>query len=1104
MTLLIELVALLATALLAWAGTDAAVAHALAKGAESTAAATRTAAEVHAQALRGTITFVAGVLALALGRFVSARRGRVNVPAPVILPAMCAAAALGLALQMGYGDPLHWQFWPGPEFAKGFGLAALAGAVVLILPWDPVAIMRPFHAVLPVLMVGVFVALAIFGSGTELAEDTLINLGGFQPLELVKVVFVLYLGHSLGSRAQKLRHQRDRILGLDFPRKRLLLPAVLVLAVLFASFIAVHDLGPLLILSLVFLTLFYVATRASGWVLVAVVLVVGFVWLAVQVPAISGSPKVALRMNMWLHPWTNAQPNGDQGALARWALAAGGVRGQGLGYAPPSALPAGHTDLVIAHLTEETGAVGLVMYLLCLAGIAGQGLVIAALNRTPERAVTAAGLSVLLVAQWMVIFAGTTSLLPLTGVPAPYLSFGKTSMIVFVLVGAMLTRLAEDGRARELTTELGELRRGTLFVLAAVLVVMGVGIAVGVTESVGMADETSVRGVITHLAPEPGYPRGRVVEKFDPRLVQIASRIPRGPIVDREGRLIAGVDASGERTYPLGAAMGTLLGPPDSVILRPLWMLERLLAAKVRGYPEREDGHALWTAREKEGGERLLFIVDSHDERPEDRARAESLSGGDEVRLLPLPSPDYRPLLPILRAGGSGRAAAVADFTSQVERRTAHLTIDARLQKEAAEIIRRHAAKGSVGAGAAVVMDANTGQVLARVQWPDFDPGDPDVRDRISTPGFPNDKDRKWAGYYGAWPDKTGFRGIYQGGSAAKLFTSLVAARAGLLGGGGGVCPVKAGPHFACVSRDAQGPFFIKPGWYKAVHDHPLDDPHGNIEFIRGLAVSCNVYFGQLGLQLGADAFKQMVKDGVEIGWPGWYEPGKPGSRDLALTAFGQHAAMMSVSQAARLVSTIGGGGVYRRCPASLEQGVPCDEKKVIPDPQTLVPVLAGMEQVMLSGTGRGVTAAKTLPPGVRVYGKTGTADSIGIEEEKPWGVEKGVYGKPHGWFTAIVEPVTNGPSCRPGGARRLAFAVVVPRSGMGAVFAGPAAAEIITAAWKLGYFGDPKELEKAAAGVPPVAPVAPGTASPGPAPAATPPPPATPAPRPPANPSTD
>ena len=86
--------------------------------------------------------FGAGVLALIIGRFVSARRGRVNVPAPVILPAMCAAAVLGLALQMGYGDPLHWQFWPGPEFARGFALAALIGLWVTLRSTDYGAIAR--------------------------------------------------------------------------------------------------------------------------------------------------------------------------------------------------------------------------------------------------------------------------------------------------------------------------------------------------------------------------------------------------------------------------------------------------------------------------------------------------------------------------------------------------------------------------------------------------------------------------------------------------------------------------------------------------------------------------------------------------------------------------------------------------------------------------------------------------------------------------------------------------------------------------------------------------------------------------------------------------
>jgi hypothetical protein len=248
-------------------------------------------------------------------------------------------------------------------------------------------------------------------------------------------------------------------------------------------------------------------------------------------------------------------------------------------------------------------------------------MVIAAMNRTAERVVTAAGLSVLLIAQWMVIFAGTTTLLPLTGVPAPYLSFGKTSMVVFVLVAAMLARLAENGEARELTNELGELRRGCLLVLIGVLIVLGTGIGVAVVEGVVLADQTSLRGVVTHLAPEPGYPRGRVIEKHDPRLESIAARIPRGPIVDRTGQLIAGVDADGNRTYPLGDALGTLLGPPEDVVLRPLWMLERQLGTKVRGYGEHEDGFALWLAREKEAASGCCSWSPSHEEKPRTEPR---------------------------------------------------------------------------------------------------------------------------------------------------------------------------------------------------------------------------------------------------------------------------------------------------------------------------------------------------------------------------------------------------------------------------------------------------------------------------------------------------
>jgi cell division protein FtsW (lipid II flippase) len=1087
MGLIVELLGMAVIAALGALGARTGVAHALAKAAELGGTEVRTAAEVQAATVTATLYYLGGMAALILGRLVSGRRGRVNIPAHGILPATVGAIAMGFALQMSYGDPLHRSVWPGPDFAQGVALAGAIAAVVLLLPRDPVALAAPVYGVLPALIVGVFIALWLFGQGTEEAEDTLINLAGFQPLELVKLAFVLFLGLFLGRRAAKLRYQRDRLFGLSFPRRRHILPAIAVFLALFLSFVAVNDLGPLLILSLVFLALFYVVTRAGGWVVAAVLMVVVLVAVAVQVPAISGSQKVALRMHMWLDPWENAQPNGDQGALARWAIAAGHIKGRGLGYAPAYGLPAGHTDLVLAHLAEELGAFGMLLYLFCLGVIAWQGFLVALQGRTPERSVTAAGLATLLVAQWLVIFAGNTGMLPLTGVPVPFLSYGKTHMVTFVLVAAMLARLAEDGRAREATGELLELTRGALPVLAAVLIAVAGGAVVAVAEGVLLADKTSLRGAITTLAPEPGYPTGRVTERYDPRFDEIARRIPRGPILDRDERVIAGVDEGGNRTYPLGDAMGTLLGPPEQIILRPPWMLERLLAHRVRGYPERPDGNALWLAEVPEGGERLLFIVHSQEEKPEDRARAEAMGGGAPVRLLPLPSPDFTPLLPLLRAGPAEREARLARIVADVEARTARITVDARLQKATSDILKRAAQRGL--AAAAVVIDVNTGEVLARVQWPDLDPGDPGLLDRLRDPQFYS-RDPKFTGYYGPWPDKTGFRGVYQGGSAAKVFTGVVAARAGLLGAGT-ACPVKAGPSFACVHRDAEGPFFTRPGWYRSVHDHPLDNPHGHPDFVFGMAVSCNVYFGQLGLQLGPEAFSRLVDDGLEMGFGrGWYSPGKPGSRDLALTAFGQHASMMNVSQAARLVALVGGGGVYRRCPASLEKGVPCEQKPLVAEPAKVTPILSGMRAVMTAGTGKGLYTSPGLPAGLRVYGKTGTADAIGIKEELPWKVELGVYGKPHSWFLALAEPAAE-PECSPTVPRRLGVALVIPRGGLGALNAGPAAAEIINAAYKLELFGKPADLEKAAqAAVPPSAMGAP------PAGPSTPPAPASPPPR--------
>src|SRR5206468_2055149 len=139
--------------------------------------------------------------------------------------------------------------------------------------------------------------------------------------------------------------------------------------------------------------------------------------------------------------------------------------------------------------------------------------------------------------------------------------------------------------------------------------------------------------------------------------------------------------------------------------------------------------------------------------------------------------------------------------------RTVKLTLDGKLQTKVAELARAAAAAHHYVAVAAVILDVDTGQVLARVQVPDYDPNKPAwqvhvlAQTKPTAVGTSRTGDagaflRRFYGAYGEWPDKTGIQGMFQSGSVGKLFTALAAVRAG-----------HAGDRFTCKDEDAQGPY---------------------------------------------------------------------------------------------------------------------------------------------------------------------------------------------------------------------------------------------------------------------------------------------------------
>lgn len=999
------------------------------------------AAVIQAKLQTAQIHFALGGLALIVPRVVSLyfRRGN-HILTPFSLPAAYAALGLGFALQVGYGSPFA-STWPGPAFALGVLYAGIAAAVVLSIPGDIGRILAQARWVLLGLALLMFLLLGAYGLAPGRSGQT-INLWGFQPVELIKVCVALSVGAILGGRAWKLRWHRDQVGPLRLPRLRLLALALGTMLVAWLGLFAIKDFGPTLILAVVFVGLFYVVTRSPGWVLTGVVFTAAILVYYRFNPDSSPSSTLALRLDMWRDPWLNGRPNGDQLAMARWAMSAGGVGGSGIGAGVPGSLPAGHTDLIYAHLIEAGGWVGGVFYLTLLEFCVFDGMRVAALNRTPERVGMATALGLLLAGQAFVILGGTLGFFPLTGVVVPFLSFGKTGTIVLVCIVALIVRLGEDGHYAADTEELRELR-GAVHHLRWGLFVLGAGFSARTFElAVVGRDESSLRGVVTTLGD------GTPVVLHDPRLTGLASQVRRGSLLDRNGEVLAASATAGQRVNPLGDKLGTVLGPANNRLARAKWQVEAQLDARLRGWGDSVFAPEVWLGTVR-GRQQVVFAsasgLLSRDEQKRIATQRLAERGGQGTpRRVLLADPDYGVLLPIARASIDERAHQIAGLAADIDSRTVALSIDAKLQERVAAAARVAAARSKVGAAAIAVLNANTGEILARAQWPDFDPG--------GTAWMPlrAAAEKKFMGIYGAWSDKTGAHGVFQAGSVFKPLTALVAVREGAVSAelAAGECPTSAAPSFACTGLTDAKTSFTLPGWKTPIHDYSDGGARGEVDLIDAITQSSNVYFGQLALKLGPDGFRRLRKDGVEFGNPGLLAEtdgaftgvGEGGSRRLAQTGFGQGAGSWSVLQAARLIGAVANGGHYLRCSSTMEKSAPCERIELLPPGASAEPILAGMKGVMERGTG----AKLAKVPGVRIYGKTGTADAPGTRDEAAWGIRPGQSTTPHSWFVAIAEG-NEAPACAPTG-NRFVVAAVVPHGGFGASAAGPLAVEAIRA----------------------------------------------------------
>jgi cell division protein FtsW len=261
-----------------------------------------------------------------------------------------------------------------------------------------------------------------------------IQVGPFslQPSELAKFA-VVAAGASL------LSHNVGR---LESEPLRWMLPLFAIVGVVSLLVLVQPDLGTMTIIAgTAFLLMFVAGVRLR---LLATTLVL---WGAVGASLILGESYRRTRFFSFLHPWSDPQNTGYQIVQSLIALGSGHLFGVGLGASRQKWMyvPNAHTDFIFSILGEELGLIGEVVVLALFVMLVYAGIRIAL--RAPDAfgRLLAGGITAWLGLQALVNLGAVTGVLPITGVPLPFVSFGGSSLIVSMAAVGVLMSVGKAG-----------------------------------------------------------------------------------------------------------------------------------------------------------------------------------------------------------------------------------------------------------------------------------------------------------------------------------------------------------------------------------------------------------------------------------------------------------------------------------------------------------------------------------------------------------------------------------------------------------------------------------------------------------------------------------
>ena len=386
-------------------------------------------------------------LAVPLGLFAAFAAAHIGVRIfapgadPAILPIVFTLSGIGIT----FVTRLQPDASLGQVIYLFLGVALMVGTLAVVKNLE---VVKRYKYVLGI--AGIILLVLPMFIGTEIYGSKLwIKIGSFQfqPGEFAKVLIVLFLAGYLAENRELLSISNRTVLGIKFPRLRLLYPLFIVWGVCLLVVAFERDLGSALLFYTIFLIMLYVATGRVSYVIIGLALLAVGAFGMYQIMS-----HVQVRVAIWLDPFSDAQNLGYQIVQSLFSLADGGLTGVGIGKGMADIIPVVASDMIFAAIGEEMGLLGGSAVLLLFMLFAVRGLTTAARAKSDLAAFSAAGLTAAISFQAFTIVGGVTKLIPLTGVTLPFMSQGGSSLLAsFVIVGLLLRAGDEaTGRSTEI------------------------------------------------------------------------------------------------------------------------------------------------------------------------------------------------------------------------------------------------------------------------------------------------------------------------------------------------------------------------------------------------------------------------------------------------------------------------------------------------------------------------------------------------------------------------------------------------------------------------------------------------------------------------------